>query len=89
MFGRRLTGQAAVTVPDLRGVLATVAAGAGFAVLPRYLCAAALAEGTLVPLLDPDDPPINTAYLVQRPGADHHPHLGLVRDLLLREARAW
>ncbi|MGW3244044.1 LysR family transcriptional regulator [Streptomyces sp. NPDC001070] len=89
VFDRRLTGQPAVTVPDLRGVLAAVAAGAGFAVLPRYLCAGALAAGTLVPLLDPDDPPINTAYLVQRPGAAHHPHLGRVRDLLLREARAW
>ncbi|MEU1539651.1 LysR family transcriptional regulator [Actinacidiphila glaucinigra] len=89
VFGRRLTGQAAVTVPDLRGVLAAVAAGAGFTVLPRYLCAAALAEGTLVALLEPEDPPFNTAHLVQRPGAGHHPHLGLVRDLLLREARAW
>ncbi|MGA4801455.1 LysR family transcriptional regulator [Streptomyces lavendulocolor] len=89
VFGTRLTGRAAVTVPDLRGVLAAVAAGAGVGVLPRYLCLEELAAGTLVPLLSPEDPPINTAYLVRRPGAADHPHLALVRELLLREARHW
>ncbi|MEU0717007.1 LysR family transcriptional regulator [Streptomyces lavendulocolor] len=89
VFGTRLTGRAAVTVPDLRGVLAAVAAGAGIGVLPRYLCLEELAAGTLVPLLSPEDPPINTAYLVRRPGAADHPHLALVRELLLREARHW
>ncbi|CAM5268988.1 hypothetical protein STANM309S_00673 [Streptomyces tanashiensis] len=29
---------------------------------------AELASGALVPLHEPEDPPINTAYLVQRPG---------------------
>lgn len=89
VFGTRLTGQAAVTVPDLRGVLSAVAAGAGITVLPRYLCQQELAAGTLVLLLTPDDPPINTSYLVQRPGASDNPHLALVRDRLLREAAAW
>ncbi|MFF3244603.1 LysR family transcriptional regulator [Streptomyces sp. NPDC002870] len=89
VFGTRLTGQAAVTVPDLRGVLSAVAAGAGITVLPRYLCQHELAAGTLVQLLTPDDPPINTGYLVQRPGASDNPHLALVRDRLLREAPAW
>lgn len=89
VFGTRLTGQAAVTIPDLRGVLSAVAAGAGITVLPRYLCQHELAAGTLVQLLTPDDPPINTGYLVQRPGASDNPHLALVRDRLLREAPAW
>ncbi|MCX4819927.1 LysR family transcriptional regulator [Streptomyces sp. NBC_01142] len=89
VFGTRLTGQAAVTVPDLRGVLSAVTAGAGISVLPRYLCQDELAAGALVTLLTPDDPPINTAYLVERPGAADSPHLALVRDRLLREARAW
>ncbi|RST14385.1 LysR family transcriptional regulator [Streptomyces sp. WAC05374] len=89
VFGTRLTARASVTVPDLRGVLAAVAAGGGVAVLPRYLCAGELADGTLVALLAPEDPPINTAYLVRRPGAVDHPHLALVRDLLVREARGW
>jgi hypothetical protein len=38
VFGTRLGGQAAITVPDLRGVLAAVVAGAGITVLPA-ICA--------------------------------------------------
>lgn len=38
VFGARLNREAAVTVPDLRAVLAAVKAGAGFSVLPHYLC---------------------------------------------------
>lgn len=89
VFGRRLAGPAAVTVPDLRGVLAATAAGAGITVLPRYLCLGELARGALVPLLEPADPPINTAYLVQRPGATANPDVDRVRDLLLRAASGW
>lgn len=89
VFDRRLTSQAAITMPDLRGVLAAVLAGAGYSVLPRYLCAAALDSGALVLLHDPDDPPINTGYLLQRPGAPVNPHVALVRERLLQAARDW
>lgn len=89
VFGRRLNGPAAVTVPDLRGVLALAIAGAGFTVLPRYLCAGELASGALTLLADPEDPPINTGYLVQRPGPVTNPHVELVRDHLLRAGRVW
>lgn len=89
VFDERLSRRAALTVPDLRGVLAAVAAGAGFSVLPRYLCQDRLACGELVPLHDPEDPPINTGYLVQRPGAPAGPDVARVRDLLLRAARDW
>ncbi|WP_441249413.1 LysR family transcriptional regulator [Kitasatospora sp. McL0602] len=89
VFGLRLSCRAAVVVPDLRGVLATVAAGGGFSVLPRYLCQDELADGRLVALLEPADPPINTAYLVQRPGPAGNPHIALVRAELLRAARHW
>ncbi|MEW2283997.1 LysR family transcriptional regulator [Streptomyces sp. NPDC047841] len=89
VFGRRLSRTAAVTVPDLRGVLAAVAAGAGFSVLPRYLCQDLLASGALVALLEPEDPPINTGFLVQRPGASDNPDVARVRALLLRAARSW
>ncbi|MGW2772519.1 LysR substrate-binding domain-containing protein [Streptomyces olivaceoviridis] len=89
VFGRRLSRTAAVTVPDLRGVLAAVAAGAGFSVLPRYLCQDLLASGALVALLEPEDPPINTGFLVQRPGASDNPDVARVRALLLRAARRW
>ncbi|MFF2043602.1 LysR family transcriptional regulator [Kitasatospora sp. NPDC058170] len=89
VFGRRLTCRAAVTVPDLRGVLAALTAGAGFSVLPRYLCGEELASGALVALHEPEDPPINTGYLVQRPGVAANPHVGLVRDRLVATARTW
>ncbi|MGW7821434.1 LysR family transcriptional regulator [Streptomyces puniciscabiei] len=87
VFGRRLSCPAAVTVPDLRGVKAAVVAGAGFTVLPRYLCADELASGALVVLHEPDDPPINTAYLVQRPGVPCNPDVIRVRDHLLHALR--
>lgn len=89
VFGRRLAGSAAVTVPDLRGVLAAVVAGAGITVLPRYLCLGELASGALVPLHEPPDPPINTAFLVQRPGAVENGDVTRVRDLLLAAAPGW
>ncbi|GGJ27526.1 LysR family transcriptional regulator [Streptomyces brasiliensis] len=88
VFGTRLSCPAAVTVPDLRGVLAAVAAGAGFTVLPRYLCQDELASGILVPLHEPEDPPINTAYLVQRPDRPDNPDVVRVRDALLAAGRA-
>ncbi|MGH4032044.1 LysR family transcriptional regulator [Actinomycetota bacterium Odt1-20B] len=88
VFGERLNGHAAVTVPDLRAVKSTVVAGAGFGVLPRYLCEAELASGALVLLNDPEDPPINTGYLVQRPGVSATPDVNRVRDHLVEAARS-
>ncbi|MFE1249270.1 LysR family transcriptional regulator [Streptomyces sp. NPDC058735] len=89
VFGRRLTCRPAVSAPDLRAVLALVTAGAGFSVLPRYLCARELESGALVLLDAPEDTPINTGYLVQRPGTSDNPHVALVRDRLLEAARTW
>ncbi|MGW5737346.1 MULTISPECIES: LysR family transcriptional regulator [Streptomyces] len=89
VFGKRLACEASVTVPDLRGVLSAVVAGAGFSVLPRYLCRDALAAGALTLLHDPVDAPINTGFLVQRPGSTDNPHVALVRDHLVSSARAW
>ncbi|WP_338702839.1 LysR family transcriptional regulator [Streptomyces sp. Q6] len=87
VFGKRLTCTPAVTVPDLRAVKRAVAGGCGFSVLPRYLCEDELASGDLVLLNEPDDAPINTAFLVQRPGSSANPHVTLVRDHLIRAAR--
>ena len=89
VFGVRPTGTAAVVVPDLRAVLAAVAAGAGASVLPRYLCRAELESGALVQLLEIPDSPINTIYLVQRTGAHEPPHTAMVRERLLQAARDW
>ncbi|ACY98899.1 LysR family transcriptional regulator [Thermomonospora curvata] len=89
VFGGRPSGQAAVVVPDLRGVLAAAAAGAGVTVLPRYLCEQQLASGELVALLQPEVPPINTLFLAARTGTADLPHIAAVRDHLLAQARSW
>jgi DNA-binding transcriptional LysR family regulator len=89
VFGRRLVRQPALTMPDLNGVKAAVVGGTGFTVLPRYLCTEELTSGALILLHDPADPPINTGFLVQRPGTSGNPHVALVRDHLLQAARDW
>lgn len=89
VFGVRLTCKAAVVVPDLRAVMATVAGGAGVSVLPRYLCQGELDAGRLVTLLEPEDPPINTAFLVRRPGIPENSCLEGVLSLLSAAGRSW
>ncbi|WP_330252584.1 LysR family transcriptional regulator [Nocardia sp. NBC_00565] len=89
VFGVRLSAEAAVVVADLRAGAAAVVAGAGISVLPRYLCATELSSGALIPLLDPADPPINTGFLVRRPGPASHSHIDLVHDQLRAAGRTW
>ncbi|MGW1028462.1 LysR family transcriptional regulator [Streptomyces sp. NPDC002577] len=89
IFGKQLTAQAAVTVPNLYAVLSAVNAGAGYSVLPRSLCQEYLDSGRLALLHDPEEPPLNTLFLVQRPGADANPDVLRVRDRLRQAARTW
>lgn len=88
VFDTRLTRRPALVVPDLRGVLGAVAAGAGVTVLPRYLCVAELADGRVRVLLEPELPPINTMFLASRAGA-LHPAARAVRGHLLLQGHAW
>lgn len=67
-FGIRLEREPALIASDLRALAAAAVAGAGITVLPNYLIAEELADGRLVVLRETDDPPINTLYLVRRPG---------------------
>ncbi|MEC4015779.1 LysR family transcriptional regulator [Streptomyces sp. H27-D2] len=78
-----------VVVADLRAVLACVTAGAGLAVLPRYLCADALDTGEIVALLDPPVPPLRTYFLVVRTGTLGLPHIARTHEWLLRAAVDW
>jgi DNA-binding transcriptional LysR family regulator len=78
-----------VVVPDLRAVLTCVIAGAGLAVLPRYLCADALARGDVVALHDPAVPPLRTYFLVVRTGTLAMPHIARAHEWLLRAAADW
>jgi DNA-binding transcriptional LysR family regulator len=87
-FDARLTRRPAVVIPDLRGVLTTVTAGAGITVLPTYLCAAELADGRLHHLHHPSIPPINTLFLASRAGASQ-PATAALRDQLLSLGPTW
>ncbi|MFF8879441.1 LysR family transcriptional regulator [Streptomyces flaveolus] len=78
-----------VVVPGLRAVLTCVIAGAGLAVLPRYLCADALARGDVVALHDPAVPPLRTYFLVVRTGTLALPHIARAHEWLLRAAGDW
>lgn len=88
VFDTRLTRRPALVVPDLRGVLAAVAAGAGATVLPRYLCVTEIAEGRLRVLLEPELPPINTMFLTTRAGALHQA-ARTVHGHLLLQGHSW
>ncbi|MFE5816128.1 LysR family transcriptional regulator [Streptomyces sp. NPDC056479] len=89
IFGKQLTARPAVTVPNLYAVLSAVNAGAGYSVLPRSLCQEYLDSGRLVLLHEPQEPPLNTLFLVQRPGVEANPAVVRVRDRLQAAARDW
>ncbi|WP_371100826.1 LysR family transcriptional regulator [Streptomyces sp. PU_AKi4] len=89
VFGKQLTTRPAVTVPNLYAVLSAVNAGAGVSVLPRSLCQEYLDSGRLTPLHAPEEPPLNTLFLVQRPGSEANPDVSRVRVTLQRAARTW
>ncbi|MET9493955.1 LysR family transcriptional regulator [Streptomyces sp. NPDC006552] len=89
VFDSRPAVSGTVVVPDLRAVLACVIAGAGLAVLPRYLCAPALERGEIVALLDPPVPPLRTYFLVVRTGTLALPHIARAHEWLLRAAADW
>ncbi|MEV6022973.1 LysR family transcriptional regulator [Streptomyces sp. NPDC052036] len=89
VFDSRPAASGTVVVPDLRAVLACAATGAGLAVLPRYLCAAALERGDVVALHEPAVPPLRTYFLVVRTGTLAMPHIARAHEWLLRAAAAW
>ncbi|MFJ9076687.1 LysR family transcriptional regulator [Streptomyces sp. NPDC102278] len=80
---------ATVIAPDLRAVLECVRAGAGLAVLPRYLCQDALDSRRIVSLLEPAVPPLRTWFLVVRTGSLALAHLARAHDRLLHTATDW
>ncbi|OLB74595.1 MAG: LysR family transcriptional regulator [Actinobacteria bacterium 13_2_20CM_2_71_6] len=89
VFDTRLTRTPDLVVADLRGVLAAVLAGAGASVLPTYLCAGALAAGTLRALAEPELPPLNTLFLVHRPAVAGRRAVAAVIARLRQAAPHW
>ena len=86
---RVLELQAPVVIPDLRGVLAACIAGAGVAVLPRYLVDNALERGALALLFEPKDTPKNALWLANAVGGLRAPRLALAYAMLKKAARGW
>ncbi|WP_335932394.1 LysR family transcriptional regulator [Streptomyces sp. PTD5-9] len=89
VFGARPAATGTLIAPDLRAVLECAAAGAGLAVLPRYLCEGALERGEVVALLDPPVPPLRTYFLAVRTGTLALPHITRAHEWLLRAAADW
>ncbi|NUP48454.1 MAG: LysR family transcriptional regulator [Catenulispora sp.] len=80
---------AALVIPDLRGVLDAAVGGCGAAVLPRPLCTEALQAGTLVLLDDPEIPPIRTVFVAVRGQRARSAPMVRVRDRLVAVAAHW
>lgn len=78
-----------MVAPDLRAVLECVRAGAGLAVLPRYLVRDALDSGGIVALAEPAVPPLRTWFLAVRTGSLALAHLARAHDRLLEAAVHW
>ncbi|MEU3947325.1 LysR family transcriptional regulator [Streptomyces sp. NPDC029526] len=89
VFDSRPPSPGSVVVPDLRAVLACTVAGAGLAVLPRYLCASALEKGAVRVLYEPAVPPLRTYFLVVRTGTLALPYVARAHDWLQRTATDW
>ncbi|MFF0108948.1 LysR family transcriptional regulator [Streptomyces hirsutus] len=89
VFDSRPVTAGAVVVPDLRAVLACTVAGAGMAVLPRYLCTAALERGEVAALHEPAVPPLRTYFLVVRSGTLAMPHVARAHEALQQAATDW
>jgi DNA-binding transcriptional LysR family regulator len=89
VFDCRPATSGTVIVPDLRAVLACAVAGAGLAVLPRYLCAPALERGDIVALLEPAVPSLRTYFLAVRTGTLAMPHIARAHEWLLHAATDW
>jgi len=90
LFGVRPTNRLALTVPDLRAVLAAVVAGIGVSVLPRYIARPALEAGSVQILHRGAELPLNTVHLAWRTDTrPHSPLVEAVRGRLLGNAADW
>ncbi|MBT3154842.1 LysR family transcriptional regulator [Streptomyces sp. CHD11] len=89
VFDSRPAAPGTVIVPDLRAVLSCATAGAGLAVLPRYLCTGALERGEVVTLHEPAVPPLRTYFLVIRTGTLALPHIARAHARLVQAATDW
>jgi DNA-binding transcriptional LysR family regulator len=78
------TAQPRVIMPDLRGLLRFVIAGAGWAVLPDYLCRDALRDGLIHEPFANLEKPKNRLFLAWAKGHLRHPRVAFAQQLLLK-----
>lgn len=83
IFDADIELQAAMVLPDLRGVVAAIVAGAGISVVPKYLCADLIATGDLAVLLENPRSPFNDIQLAWNKYALRHPRVAYLRDHIL------
>ncbi|GAA2015613.1 LysR family transcriptional regulator [Microbacterium ulmi] len=88
-FGHRPANPVAIVVPDLRGILAAVVAGAGISAIPRYLADPAVASGSVEILHRPEESPINTLHIAIPVHEPPSAATAAVITRLLETARAW
>ena len=72
----------AAVIPDLRLMARLVREGIGWAVIPDYLAAPALANESLQQLATVNPPPVNHLYLVWKKSQLRMPRVALARDIL-------
>jgi DNA-binding transcriptional LysR family regulator len=76
-----------VVLPDLRGVLTAVVAGAGISVIPRYLAEPAVSSGSVEILHRPAEATINTIFIAIRANESATAATSTVITLLLDTAK--
>lgn len=89
VYDAKPTAPGAIVVPDLRAALHCAIAGAGLAVLPRYLCAQALSQGDVIAIERHPEPPLRTYFLSVRAGTLGRPHLARAQEQLMTAAAGW
>ncbi|WP_413204967.1 LysR family transcriptional regulator [Rhodospirillum sp. A1_3_36] len=87
VFGVEADMTTVATAPDLRLVAGLARSGAGWTVLPDYLCAEDLSTGRLTALPIDGPGPENTLYLAWNKAALRHPRVVHARDFLLNHGR--
>ncbi|MEL7133470.1 MAG: LysR family transcriptional regulator [Pseudomonadota bacterium] len=73
----------ALTAPDLRALRTCAEAGAGWSIVPDYLCAPCVRSGTLCAVEAPVRTPENRFYLAWVKSALRHPRVAFARQTLL------
>ena len=89
VFRAKPPNKAVQIVPDLRALAASCVAGLGLTVLPSYLCATQLREGSLVRLHEPTEIPANEIFLAWNRLGPQQPHVVFMRERLLEAAAGW